>query len=170
MSPASQRWVDETLAPLAPVTLCVVLVFLIAVPYRLPGLAGVMPQLTVMAVFYWSLSRPDLLSALAVVVVGLLQDVLTGGPLGMGALILLLVRAATISQRRFLVDKPFLVGWTGFAVIALGASLFGWVLAAAYYGAWPAPAVSIIQVLLTITAYPAVALFFGRLRTILFHA
>ena len=169
MNPAVRTWIDELLPPAAPVVLCLLLALIAALPYRIPGLPAVMPQLMLIAVFYWSLTRPDLLPVLAVFLVGLFQDIITGGPLGLGALVLMLVRMLIVSQRRVLMDKPFVVGWSGFMVVALAAAVVSWILAATYYGHIPDPRPPLVQLVLTIAIYPALTWCLGRVRMTLYR-
>ena len=77
---------------LVPVAITVLLVIVSALPWRLPAFAEVTPAFVVMAIFYWTIYRPDRLPYAATFCVGLLQDLLTGTPLGMTALILLAVQ------------------------------------------------------------------------------
>lgn len=118
------------------------------------GLHAIAPSLPIIAVFYWTLHRPDLMPALAVFLFGLVQDSLSGQPLGVGACMLLFVHAAVQTQRRFLIGKPFGITWLGFAVVTSGALLLGWLLTAAYHVALvPAQALA-FQALTTVGTFP----------------
>jgi rod shape-determining protein MreD len=147
-----------------PLILALALVLLSVVAYGVPDLAVVTPSFGTMAVYYWAIYRPDLLPAPAAFLIGLAQDVLGGGPTGLMALVLLLVHAVTVSQRRVFVGKSFLVGWWGFAIIASGAGLLTWLAAAAWFGALPPVAPSAYQTLLTIVLYPCIAWLFSRVH------
>ena len=91
------------------------LVFAAALPWRLPAFAEVTPAFAVMAVFYWTIYRPERLPYVATFGIGVLQDLLAGTPLGMTALLLLVVQGVVASQRTFFRGKPFLVIWWGFS-------------------------------------------------------
>ncbi|MBT4710871.1 MAG: rod shape-determining protein MreD, partial [Alphaproteobacteria bacterium] len=94
-----------------------VAVLLTVLPLGIPFAAVVTPFLSLMAVYYWSIYRPDLLPPAAVFVLGVLQDILTGGPVGLLALVLLLVQALAVSQRRILLGQAFSVEWAGLLLI-----------------------------------------------------
>jgi rod shape-determining protein MreD len=147
-----------------PLLLALALVLLSVVSFGVPDLAVVTPSFGTMAVYYWAIYRPDLLPAPAALLIGLTQDVLGGGPTGLMALVLLLVHAVVVSQRRVFVGKSFLVGWWGFAIIASGAGLLTWLTAALWFGALPPPASSAYQTMLTIVLYPCVAWLFSRVH------
>src|SRR6266511_776502 len=90
--------------------------------------------------------------AWAAFVLGLLQDIFVGLPLGVSACVLIAVHAAVGTQRRFFVGKSFGVVWLGFAVMASAALALSWVLTCVYHGALLAP--SVFQTLITIGVFP----------------
>ncbi len=149
---------------LAPLVLTLVLVLVSVVPLRLPGFAPVTPVVTLIAVYHWSIYRPDLLPLVATFLVGLAQDALGGTPLGLSSLVLLAVQAVVVSQRRVFHGKTFLVEWWGFMLVAPGAMLLTWLLASLYYGTLVAPRPLGFQLLLTIAVYPALVWIFGRVQ------
>ena len=67
---------------------------------RLPAASTLAPDIVLIAVFYWTVHRPDLMRLWTVFVIGLLSDVLSGTPLGVHPLVLVLVHAAIISQHK----------------------------------------------------------------------
>ena len=147
---------------LAPVALTILLIFLSVTPLGLPYFGAVAPLYGVIAVYYWSIYRPDLLPAPAVFAVGLLQDLLTGLPIGLSAMTFLAVHAVCVSQRRFFVGKSFGVGWWGFAVIALGAVSLSFIIATVFHVALLDPRPLLVQVVISIAVYPAFDWLFGR--------
>ncbi len=132
------------------------------VPLRIPEFAPITPSLTVIAVYYWGIYRPDLTPMAAIFAVGIVQDTLAGTPLGLTSLVLIVVRAVVVSQRRFFHGKTFLVEWWGFMLVAPGATLLSWVLASLYYGVLVAPRPLGFQLLLTIALYPCLTWLFAR--------
>ena len=71
-----------------------------------------------MAVYHWAIFRPRLLPAYAVFLAGLLQDILSGAPLGVNALVFLVAYGVVLSQKKFFTGKSFLILWLGFALVA----------------------------------------------------
>ncbi len=147
-----------------PLLLSLLLVVVSVAFYGIPDLAPVTPSLATMAVYYWGIYRPDLLPAPAAFLIGLVQDILSGGPTGMMALILLLVHAVVVSQRRVFLGKSFLVGWWGLAIVAGGAAVLSWLVASAWFGSflpvWPV----VYQALLTVALYPCFTWLFGQVH------
>lgn len=112
----------------SPFVLGVILVLISLIPTNIPELSSIPPMLTLIAVFHWSLFRPDLLPVGAIFVLGLIQDLLGGGPMGVYTLMLLIVHGLVVSQRKFLFRKPFMITWIGFAMFSALAEVAAWAL------------------------------------------
>ena len=97
---------DNVARQCVPFAITVFLVVAGAVLVPVPHYAAVAPAAALMAVYYWTVYRGDLMPAGAIFVIGLLQDNLDGTPLGLSALVLLLGYALVRSQRRFLIARP----------------------------------------------------------------
>ena len=149
---------------LTPFILTLALAMLTVVPLRIPDFAPVTPSLTVIAVYYWSIYRPDLLPLAAVFGVGLFQDALAGTPLGLTALVLITMQYVVITQRRFFHSKTFLVEWWGFMLVAPVAAFASWLLASMYFATLVAARPMGFQLLLSIALYPCLALLFSRVQ------
>jgi rod shape-determining protein MreD len=147
-----------------PFVLSLLLAFLSVVPIPIPGFAAVTPAMTLIAVYYWSIYRPDLLPAVAVFIIGFIQDTLFGTPLGVSSLALLGVQAVVGRQRRFFYGNAFLVEWWGFMLVAPGALVAVWALTSLYFGAWVPLRPVGFQLLLTIALYPLLTWLFGRVH------
>lgn len=164
MSRAATDWRAETIVKAVLPTLSAILCVLLAsLPYGVPQLSAVMPWLALMAIYYWSIHEPRYLPYWAAFLVGLWQDVLTGAPLGLSALIFVLVRHFVVSQRLVFYKKPFLVGWLGMALVTMLAAAGGWLVAVLYSGALLPASPFVVQTLLTIMVYPLIAWAMGGL-------
>jgi rod shape-determining protein MreD len=152
----------QFLRSILPGLMALIGVLLVVLPVGVPFFAVVTPFLSLMAVYYWSIYRPELLPPMAVFAIGILQDFLTGGPVGLLALVLLLVQALTISQRTVLLGQVFLVEWAGFLLVALGAGLASWLLALVYNLAVVPPEPFLAQGLITAALYPVGSWLFSR--------
>ncbi len=148
----------------APMALSILLVFLTVLPVPIPGFAAVTPAMTLIAVYYWTIYRPDLLPAVGVFAIGFLLDAMSGTPLGVSPLVLLGVQFAVGSQRRFFYGATFLVEWWGFMLIAPGALAAAWILSSLYFGAWIPLRPLGFELLLTVALYPLLTGLFGRLN------
>lgn len=153
---------DMLARQLTPAVLTLVLVIINVMPLHIPGFSRIAPLLPLMAVYHWAIFRPRLLPAYLVFLIGLLQDVLTGTPIGVNALVLLAVYGAVLSQKKFFIGKSFFILWLGFSVIAAGALAVNWGLISAINLTLVEPRTVIFQYLLTLGLFPAVAFVFLR--------
>jgi rod shape-determining protein MreD len=159
---------DQFARQLFPFALTVALLLVSMVPLPLPAYSSVTPSFMVMAVYFWTLYRPDLMPRWAVFIIGLLQDLVTGGTLGVNPIVLLALSMATASQRRFLSGALFVTVWAGFVVNSAGAAMLAWCLNTLAVGAMYDPRPALFQYLFTVGLYPSVGWILVRAqRTIL---
>jgi rod shape-determining protein MreD len=117
---------DQTARNLLPFGTIVVAMLLTMVPLPLPGYSSVTPPLVLICLFYWVVHRPDLLRPLVVFALGVLHDLISGTPLGVTPLYLILAYWLLITQRRFFLGHSFGMLWIGFSLVALGAAAVQW--------------------------------------------
>lgn len=160
-NPLWQR-TDRLARNLSPAGLALVLVIIGTVPLHIPGYARVAPMLPLMAIYHWTLFRPGTMPAALVFCIGLLQDALTGLPIGINAVVYLGAYGIILSQRKFFVGKSFVMEWLGFAMVSGGASFATWALISVYYGAIAEPSAVAFQAVVTIAVFPFVAWIFLR--------
>lgn len=156
MRPSVWRLLDGYARDLLPFASTLALVIIGAVPLRVPGLQNVAPWLPMIAVFYWALNRPDLMPPAAAFAIGLIQDILSGAPIGTNAAVFVLLHAGVQSQRPFLHNKSFAVIWFGFAVAAVAAALLVWLLVMAMTLSLVDGRAVLLQALTTIGCFPIV--------------
>lgn len=148
---------DHVARLVAPSLMTLILVVLMQVPVPLPDYAAVSPGLALMSVHYWTLSRPGLLPAPVVFGIGLFQDMLSGAPAGLNALLLLLAYGIAASQRRVFNGKSFSVVWAGFAMAAAAVAMAQWLAMSILAGRFLAPHPAVMQFVLTVAIYPLLA-------------
>ena len=164
MRTAVWQHLDLAARKLTPFLLSVVLVILNLIPLQLPGYAAVSPHFALMAVYYYALHRPSLLPSGAVFLIGLLQDFLSGGPIGQNAAILILVYVVAVSQARFFYGKSFFVVWWGFMMVSLGVAAAEWLIACLLSGSLLAPEAALFECAMNIAAYPILGWLFVQVH------
>ncbi len=164
----SDGWqqVDQTARHITPAVLTVLLVALGQAPLQIPNAGPVFPSLTLIAVYYWCVQRPDLMPGWVVFCIGLLEDLLVADALGVTSLVLLAVYGAVAAQRRFFMSRSFLIIWSGFLVIGAAATLLSWILHSIVLGVAVGPAPAFFQYLTTIAAYPLLAWLFDQTQRV----
>jgi rod shape-determining protein MreD len=168
--PAFLQNLDLWIRAAIPILATVAAVLLNVVPLRLPDYAPLAPGFVLMAVFYWTVHRPDLMRPWTVFLVGVLDDVLSGTPLGVNSLVLLFVHWTIMAQHRVFRGKSFMLVWLGFALIAFGAKLLLAVIAFVIGYGLLDPLVLLVQFILTIALYPPVAFVMGRAQRVFLPA
>ena len=78
MRTAAWQNLDIAARKLTPFLFTLALVIINLIPLHLPGYAAISPNMVLMAVYYWALHRPSLMPAIAVFIIGLSQDFLSG--------------------------------------------------------------------------------------------
>ncbi len=139
-------------------------------PVHLPAYASLTPAYTLMAVYHWTVYRPDLLPPPAVCLIGFGFDLLSGGPPGVTPLILLLARGVLLRHRRSFIDRAFPFVWGGFTLLMAAVALCLWAvhcLLALYFLEFRS---TIFQAVLTISLFPIASFLLGRTQRALMSA
>ncbi|MCK6451615.1 MAG: rod shape-determining protein MreD [Alphaproteobacteria bacterium] len=155
---------DAAARDATPALLTLALIVIGTVPLRLPEFATIIPSFALIAVYFWTLYRADLMPAPAVFGLGVFQDILGGGPLGVGAFVLLAVHGAVLTQRRVLMRRPFAVGWFGFVGVALAGFVLNWLAMTVLSLTLFDPLAASMQYVMTVALYPPVAAMFVALQ------
>ncbi len=156
--PETHRGLARVL-PTATVALAAVIGLL---PLPIPGYAALTPAFALMAVYHWSVYRPDLLPPSGVFAIGFAQDLVIGATVPASALVLLLARAAVLRYRRNFVGRPFPFAWAGFALLASAAALGLWALHCVLQFALLDLRTAIVRYALSVALFPAASLVLGR--------
>ncbi|MDX2145430.1 MAG: rod shape-determining protein MreD [Rhodospirillaceae bacterium] len=146
-----------------PVGITLFLLLFSVTPLHIPGLATVGPMYTLIAVYFWSVYRPDGLGYGAAFAIGVTEDLIVGTPLGSTALLLLLCQWVVFHRQRFFNGRPFLEVWLAFAVIAFGAGILRWMcIGLITSGNFPAAGDLLGTVMLTVMLYPVIGWLLAR--------
>jgi len=167
--PALPR-VNGSAARVLPIATTILAALITILPLRIPGYAALTPAFTLMAAYHWTIYRPDLLPPLALFVVGLGEDLLVGAPVGVSALLLLLVYTAATSYRRYFVNRTFPFVWGGFTLLTCCAMLGLWALHCALDATLLDFRNTIFRTVLTIAIFPLASFLLGRTQRALMGA
>jgi rod shape-determining protein MreD len=154
------RWASD----LVPMASSFAFALFAVLPIPVPYYSVAAPALTLIAVYYWMVFRPDLMPAIGLFALGIVNDALAGAPLGVSSLIYLVAQPALLSQRRFLIGQPFWLLWSGFALLAPPAILFQWIALSLLREAPLAPLSTVASGALTILLFPLFAYVLVRLQ------
>jgi len=132
------------------------LIIIMILPYNTVLISDIMPFLTLIGVYYWSVFKPELLPIGVVFILGLLQDVLLGSPLGLMPLLLIVVQQFIYNQGQQFLERDYLFNWFFFVMIVAGFGFLNWGITSLYFKTlldyW-----SILgQIFLTVAFYPVI--------------
>lgn len=155
---------SQWLSAITPFMTGVVLVFFTLMPFSIAGGLFVTPAFPLMAVYFWSLYRPDLMPATAVFALGLMQDFMSGSVLGLWSFVYLVAFAFVTGQRANLLHRISHRVWFGFGIVMSVAAATAWLFGSVVFAEFLSPAPFLAQAALSILIYPLV----GRVLS-LFH-
>jgi len=154
---------DQTARRGVPVSITIFLLLFSMVPMHLPGVPSLAPMYTLMAVYFWSVYRPDGFGYGAAFAIGVLEDLLVGTPLGSSALALLLCQWVVFNQQKFFNNRPFLEVWLAFSVVAVATGVVRWLCAGMIGpGGFPPLGDTLGSVLMTVVIYPVIGWLLAR--------
>lgn len=157
--------ISDTTRRLTPTVSTLALLVLSFVHLPLPYVSSVMPPLALMGVFYWAVYRPDRFGILAAFLIGLLQDLLMGAPLGVTAFLYALAHRLLWQQQRFFRGGSFWQLWLGYVVTQAMVSLGQWIAWSLLDGAVYNPMPFILQLLLALCLYPPIGWLLNRIHS-----
>ncbi len=152
---------------LSPLAITLLLIMLGMIPLQIPNIAPVIPALALIAVYYWAVHRPELMTVWAIFLIGLFHDLLSGGHIGVGILALLLVHIIVDTQRRIFARSSFQALWVLFAPVAAAAMYLMWLLNCLMQGEFLEVGPVLFQYLTTVAAYPCLAWLFAQAQKVL---
>jgi len=162
-----ERGAEKGFRGLLPFVTTLGLVLLMQLQYRLSFLDDLFPFLSLVGVYYWSIFKPRLMPVSVVFLLGLLQDILSGGPIGMMALLFILVRLFVIRQGRRFLEREFLFNWLVFIMVSPAFGLATWAIASLYLKESQNIWNIFGQSILTIVIFPLVTSALGWVRYLL---
>ena len=158
--------VDSRARRILPFGLTLIVLLFGLTPTHLPGFAQITPMYALIAVYFWSIYRPELLGYGSGFAIGILEDLLTGTPLGIGALTILLTQWVVLNQQKFFHAKAFVVTWFAFTIVAFGAAFLKWICIGLVAESGFTPVRELFAAyLVTVTIYPIVAWLLSKAKT-----
>ena len=111
------------------------------------------PLLGLVPVYFWCLVRPDLMTPAAVFFIGILEDIMAGGPPGVWTLSFVVTYAVIDRQRDAFAGLPGLGAVLGFATAALIACACAYFIIALYYWHLPLLAPIVAELAMTVVFF-----------------
>ena len=116
-----------------PAVFTVLILLLSVILSRIPGFGQVMPLFTLINIYYWSVFYPGILPYWFLFALGMVQDTLTGQPLGFSSFINIVFVWMLSDRLRLQREPSFAAAWLKFAVSASAIILLEWIVMGIYY-------------------------------------
>lgn len=133
------------------------------VPLHVLGSGEMTPLFALVCVFYWSVYSPQALPYSFLFVLGLLQDALSGTPLGMSSFINLGLSYLLHSQRRLMGKAHFGAVWLSAGALLAMATMTEWSIMCLVSGKTYDVSVPLLRWTVTCTTYPLMHLLLTQL-------
>lgn len=130
---------------------------LYALPTRFGAFETPMPWLALLPVFFFATSRRGAWPAVIAFALGLFQDLISGGPLGVFAFAFLAGHVIASLSREALDGQSPAAVWIGFAAVAFVAGVASAIAGGVALGGSPALLAILLQILVTIALAPIAA-------------
>jgi rod shape-determining protein MreD len=153
----------KVLSALLPVMCGFIGVLLSNLPITVFGGLVPPPLLGFIPIYFWCLIRPDLMTPAATFAIGLLQDVMSGGPPGVWTLSFVIAYAVIQRQRDAFAGLSGLAAVLGFGTATLIVCLVAYLITAVLYRAAPLGPV-VAELAITVLFYVPGALVVGALH------
>ncbi|MCW5725694.1 MAG: rod shape-determining protein MreD [Maricaulaceae bacterium] len=135
-----------------------------ATPARITGGPDLMPLLPLMSIFLWASLRPRFMPPIAIFAIGVAQDVLTGGPMGVWALAYLTAMAILRDRKEDSPVREVLPLWLRFSGVLAISVVVAWVVGSLAVGALAPVRSLLIEAVSTALMFPLVAMLVLRGR------
>lgn len=119
------------------------------------------PLLALMPVYFWCLVRPDLMPPAVAFTIGVLEDLLSGGPPGVWAAAFVAAYALVDRQRDSFAGLSGFGAILGFGVAMLVTAATAYIIVGIYYDQLPPLAPVVIEIAISILFYIPVAMVLG---------
>ncbi len=125
------------------------------------------PNIALAAVFFWAMNGPTFMPPWAVFLTGLVQDLLSGTPLGFWVVLYLIAHGFTLTQRVFFRGRTGIGAWLGFALVTALVACTSWLMGMMMLERWLDPMPLLLEAVVTLGFYPLFARVFMLLRRML---
>ena len=136
---------------------------------NIPYFQDVQPSFMLMVLFYWSIYRPTLIPGLFVFIMGLVLDLVSGFPVGLHALLFVLIQRIITDQRKVFSGQPFWTVLFGYCLVSAFFNLVIYCIFGLVQGEFIALEPVLTTILLGIIFFPFVSLIMHLTHKVLPH-
>jgi rod shape-determining protein MreD len=149
--------IDQPARSAFPLLTCFIFLVMEILPWPLPRFGNVSPLLVFIALYHWSIYRPDFFRAGSAFATGLFLDALSDLPLGLSAFLFVAVQQLASTRRRYFVGHAFPMFWFGFGLLLSLFLFFEWLALGLWNKQFAPLGPVIVQDILTVAVFPLFA-------------
>lgn len=164
MKGGGKRRLGRALGNTVPALLTLFLILFTRVPFQDSNAGIFIPVFSLIFTYFFRLHFPEIARLWLVFLLGLLEDYLSGGYLGLTSLVLLIVAALFERQRHFFLQGSFASEIFIFAFFSLGISLLYWLLTSFIEATFVPVLPFFVQGLMTALVFPLYVFIIGRIN------
>lgn len=159
---------EDFLKACLPVASCLFFLMLMIVPWPTPTIKAILSAFPLMALCFWIINRPEHFSLAWSFIIGFMQDVLLGQPLGVTALTYLAADFFLRGQRQFFLQQSFHHLWMVFALVMFAVSVIQWLVASSVMHAWVDIAPILLRMVIGVLFFPLVTMLLNQIQRSVF--
>lgn len=138
----------------APALICIGATLLLGLPFRVLGLQLPEPVFPMICAFSWAVIRPSVISPIAILLMGLVLDLLWGSPFGLWGMSMLVGYGLTLAMRAMMTGQSRMMMWAWYAGICAISLLAGYLFTMLAFHHPPNLVGVVWQLLATSLLYP----------------
>lgn len=156
---------EKSAASLIPITILFLFTLITKVPVgQWFGVVPV-PALSLIVIFFWSVVDERRFPIGVLFAFGIFEDLFSGAPIGLWALIYVGMNFYVSSQRRVLAPASFTTNWISFGFVSLAAFVLIYFVLGFTSGTYPPIAVLLVPYIFTLALFPPMARFLAMLES-----
>lgn len=159
-----RRRMDMTMRAFLPSLFIVVSAVIFSAGLGMPGQTELSFGIASGTVFFWSAHRPESMTPVLTLMVGLVLELLSFGPPGVLLVSLLVIHGVAHLWRYWLSRASLFLAWGLLGTLALVLSLFSWIIACIGTLTLFSPVPSLFQAAVTFGIYPTLSTLFSWAR------
>jgi rod shape-determining protein MreD len=162
-----QKTLGSLAVKIVPLLLTLMMPILLAALTHIFFISQIMPLLVIVGIYYWCMFLPGSLPYSFLFILGILQDTLTGAPLGFSSFMNVMLAWIVLHRFHVVGGMSFATIWLRFIAVCLAAVILEWCIMSIYYDRMLPVQLSVLKLISTCFAYPIVHLWFARVQNVL---
>lgn len=155
-----QKRLEQFFEAVTPAFFTLLMPLIMAAATHMVFISQLMPSLVVISIYYWCMFHPGSLPYTFLFVLGLIEDTLTGMPLGFSSFVNIAFSWVVLNRFNIMGGMSFATIWQRFIALCVTLIMLEWMAMSVYYGSMLPVELPVVKLLSTCLAYPILHSFF----------